>query len=77
MPECDRKGRWFRGCRWEAQYDSQRPVRGAEMSWSTTTGPSQDVLEMFVDRETYVGALCLTCGAYTSRQEEQHAPDQG
>jgi len=77
MSDCDRKGRWIRGCRWEAQYDTQSPRRGADMSWGTITGPSQAVLETFMDRETYVGALCLTCGAYTPRQEEDHAPNQG
>jgi hypothetical protein len=74
MANCERIGRWWRGCNWEPQYDYRGPKASEKNTTWNYTGPMGDLHlgDFLVETETYVGALCLTCGAFRDKEGRVH-----
>lgn len=66
---CDRVGKWYRPCNWTTCYDYKGPSkalkRQVEMTWELPLA----FAELLVENETYVGALCQTCGKFIKKDE--------
>lgn len=65
MIECERKGRWIGGCRFEARYDSKPGelpgnFQGAAAGLLAFLEASQ--------QKTYVADVCIRCGKTIKRE---------
>ncbi len=60
--DCERKNKWWRGCKFEPRYDSRLP-NGLEMNWGSSSH-----LEAIKDK-TYVADICVTCGKKIKRTD--------
>lgn len=61
MTDCARKNKWWRGCKFEARYDSKLPDRVANMK-----NGQPETIEALKDK-TYVADICVTCGKTIKR----------
>lgn len=59
--ECERKNRWWRGCRFQPRYDRKFPPN---LSKTGTSYP--DSLEALKE-QFYVADVCVTCGKVVKR----------
>jgi hypothetical protein len=59
---CTRKGKWIRGCRFEARYDAYAPSRVLENQLSQQWAMSESDKDLLVERRIYVHDVCVTCG---------------
>ena len=57
--ECERKNKWWRGCKFEPRYDSRLPA--IEASWISI--PQIEAIKTKV----YVADVCVTCGKVVKR----------
>ena len=66
---CDRVGKWYRPCDWTTCYDYKGPSKAlkwqVEMMWELPLAFG----ELLIETETYVGALCQTCGKFIKKDE--------
>jgi hypothetical protein len=67
MADCERAGKWFRGCNWETIYDVKEPSKALQDSIETTWQLPQWLAKLGIEDTRYVGALCKTCGKYIAR----------
>lgn len=65
MAECNRKDKWFRGCKFEPRYDVGAPDLSQFESIARMTST---YLEKF-RKQTYVKDVCTTCGKVILRGE--------
>lgn len=67
MTECERKGKWIRGCSFKARYD----MGVADLSqFKTISGISEEAIEAFRPK-TYVHDVCVTCGKVVDRSNPE------
>ena len=66
---CNRVGKWYRPCNWITVSDYKGPSkslkRQAEYAWELPL----PFAKLLVETETYVGALCQTCGKFIKKDE--------
>ena len=64
---CARVGKWYRPCNWTTVSDYTGPSkalkRQVEMTWELPLA----FAELLIETETYVGALCQTCGKFIKK----------
>jgi hypothetical protein len=61
---CSRLGRPFKGCKFEARYDSE-PSNGAGLT--SVKGFNPERIERLLIKRTYVRDVCVTCGKVIER----------
>lgn len=64
---CERKGKWFGGCKFEPRFDLSAPDLSRFSSFKTSE--PEEVLEKMRKR-TYVKDVCTTCGKSILRDEK-------
>ena len=70
MNECERKGKFFGGCKFEARYDIGEPTMTLK---GTMTGYDfREALEA-IKPKTYVHDVCVTCGKTINRSSTRNA----
>lgn len=66
---CPRLGRFFRGCRFVARYDTSGPTSELRNALSLQWGMSERDKDRLVETETYVHDICTTCGRVVDRSQ--------
>lgn len=73
MSECERSGRWFSGCRFEARYDEpvlsdREKTFGRDGTWEPIPGTNRiRYVTPPLGNRTYVHDICIRCGKVVSR----------
>ena len=66
---CGRVGKWYRPCDWTTCYDYKGPSKALKRHVDMTWEIPLPFAELMVETETYVGALCQTCGKFIKKDE--------
>jgi hypothetical protein len=64
---CERKGNLFRACNWESQYDYEGPSEALAQQIEEQFSLVPWLAKLGVEKKTYVGSICTTCGKYIAR----------
>ena len=60
--QCDRKGKWIRGCRFEPRYDQYLPSKTLQDQIWRQWAISESDKDLLVERRLYVHDICVNCG---------------
>lgn len=67
MSECERKGKWIRGCSFEPVYDKE-PADLSQLKSLRLSG--EEYIEKF-RKVTFVAAVCRRCGKLVDRNSSK------
>lgn len=59
---CPRLGKWFRGCKFQAVYDSEQSSNALEREIRMQWGISERDKDRLTIKKVYRGTMCVTCG---------------
>ena len=65
--DCDRKGKWIRGCKFEPRYD----LGPADFSAFTSIKSANSNFAESLRKKTYRGDVCVTCGKLVNDQRPE------
>ena len=65
--ECNRKGKMWRGCKFEARYDVYEPSNALQIQLGKYWALSETDKAMLTQRSVYVQDVCIRCGKVAAR----------
>ena len=68
---CERVGKWFRHCDWTTVYDHKGPSKALSQKLTACWELPLEFAKLGIKPETYIGAVCLTCGKFIGKDGEQ------